>query len=193
MHAHINAVQAPHRSSTHTPGWVLPVKVAWLAREHSQWERYRHARRLNASLTDEDGMKATLAESTIKSAEGLEKGAREPTSQTVKPRAAPRRSEIRPLHMPRESKWYTTWPFKWGLNSEYLRYSRGKFRPRAPMSPRVIRYVGEANAAMRGLLIRGECIPLYGMNSPKQESGVTITDFRYTSTCKRKLIFHYWK
>lgn len=107
MHAHINAVQAPHRSSTHTPGWVLPVRVAWLAREHSQWERYRHARRQNASLTDEDGMKATLAESTIKSAEGLEKGAREPTSQTVKPRAAPRRSEIRPLHMPRESKWYT--------------------------------------------------------------------------------------
>jgi len=51
-------------------------------REGRGEEIYRCTQPNTASLTDEKGMKTMLAESTIKG-EGLEKGAGEPTSQTV--------------------------------------------------------------------------------------------------------------
>jgi len=50
--------------------------------EERREEIYRCTQPNTASLTDEKGMKTMLAESTIKG-EGLEKGAGEPTSQTV--------------------------------------------------------------------------------------------------------------
>lgn len=84
-----------------------------------------------------------LAESAIKSAKGLEKGARANFADSLKPtwKSAPlARFQV---------VYYLT--VRVALNSEYLRYSRGKFGElvaAAPRSSRVIRYDGGRTLAV---------------------------------------------
>lgn len=79
-------------------------------------------------------------------------------ADSLNPTAAPRRSEIRPLHAAREFERYTTWPFEWGLDSEYLRYIRVESFSRALQWDHV-RYVGGYKVSCGRALNKGKCLP----------------------------------
>lgn len=117
---HINAVQAPRpQFDIHTGGEYFACSGTDSC-VHVRRE-IRMRKQAKCILRWWGGMKAMLAESADKERRRVGKGCAN-FADSLNPIAAPRRSEIRPLHAAREFERYTTWPFEWGLDSEYLRY-----------------------------------------------------------------------